>query len=113
MNKITIYHNPRCSKSRKALEIIQNHHLNPVVIEYLKTPLSLEQLIELRSHFDLCDFVRTTEPIFKDLELTLDAEESILEAILKEPILMQRPIITFNGKAIIARSPEKLLALIS
>ena len=113
MNQITIYHNPRCSKSRKALDTLQIHHLNPVVIEYLKTPLNLEQLIELRSHFDLCDFVRTTEPVFKDLELTLNDEQRVLEAILKEPILMQRPIITFNGKAIIARPPEKLLALIA
>ena len=112
MNTFTIYHNPRCSKSRKALEILQSHHLNPVIIEYLKTPLNLEQLIKLRSYFDLCDFVRTTEPAFKELKLTLNDEEKVLEAMLKEPILMQRPIITFNENAVIARPPEKILALI-
>lgn len=94
------------------MDILQGHHLNPVVIEYLRTPLSLEQLTELRSHFDLGDFVRTTEPVFKDLELTLNEEEKVLAAMINNPILMQRPIITSNGKAIIARSTEKILALL-
>ncbi len=71
MNTFTIYHNPRCSKSRKALEILQSHHINHDIIEYLETPLSLEQLTKLRSYFNLSDFVRTTEPAFADLELTL------------------------------------------
>lgn len=113
MSALTIYHNSRCSKSRQALDILHHHHLEPIIIEYLKTPLNFEQLLKLRSHFDLSDFVRTTEPIFKSLRLTLDNEQTVLEAILKEPILMQRPIITFNNKAIIARSPETILALIN
>lgn len=52
MNQFILYHNPRCSKSRQALEILQNHGIHPVIIEYLKTPLSLEQITQLRSHFD-------------------------------------------------------------
>lgn len=111
MNSLTIYHNPRCSKSRKAIEILQAHHQAPIIIEYLKTPLNWEQLLELRSHFDLSDFVRTTEPLFNELKLNLQNEENVLKAVFKEPILMQRPIITFNGKAIIARTPESILAL--
>lgn len=112
MQRFKIYHNPRCSKSRQVLEILQRHHINPIIIEYLKLPLNLEQLIELRSHFDLIDFIRTDEPIFKELNLTLEDEEKILEAMLKEPILMQRPIVIYNGRAIIARPPEKVLELI-
>lgn len=112
MEKFTIYHNPRCSKSRQALEILQAHHLDPTIIEYLKTPLSLEELAELRSHFNLKDFVRRDEPAFKNLNLTLEDEAKVLEAMLKEPILMQRPIVTHKGKAIIARPPEKVLELI-
>lgn len=107
-----IYHNPRCSKSREALDILRNHHIDPKVIEYLKTPLSKNELLALRSQFDLKDFVRTNEPIFKDLELTLENEDQILEAMLKAPILMQRPIVTCNGKAIIARPPEKVLSIL-
>lgn len=111
MNKITIYHNPRCSKSRKALEILQSKGVEPVIIEYLKTPLSMEQLQALLSHFTLEDFVRTNEDIFKSLKLSLDNEPAILQAILKEPVLMQRPIVTFKDKAMIARPPEKVLEL--
>jgi len=113
MNTFIIYHNPKCSKSRKALEILHSHHLNPVVIDYMKTPLNMGQLIKIRSYFNLSDFVRTTEPIFKHLGLTLNDEGTVLNAILKEPILMQRPIITCNDKAIIARPLEKIVELIS
>jgi len=112
MKKFTIYHNPSCSKSRQVLEILQKHRINPTIIEYLNVPLNLEQLIALRSHFDLIDFIRTNEPIFKKLNLTLADENKVLEAMLKEPILMQRPIVTYNGKAIIARPSEKVLELI-
>lgn len=108
-----IYHNPRCSKSRQALELLQNNHINPIIVEYLKDPISREQLFELRSHFDLRDFVRTDEPVFKTRALALENEANVLEAMLKEPILMQRPIVTYNGKAIIARPPEKILELMS
>ncbi|MCL9683539.1 arsenate reductase (glutaredoxin) [Legionella maioricensis] len=112
MQKITIYHNPQCSKSRKTLEILQNKGLDPVIIEYLKTPLNMEQLNALRSHFALEDFVRTNEPIFQELGLSLDNEAQVLQAMLKEPRLMQRPIVTLKDKAIIGRPPENVLALI-
>ncbi len=112
MDLFTIYHNPRCSKSRKALEILQNHHIHPVIIEYLKAPLNLEQITQLRSHFDLKDFVRYDEPVFKALHLTLENETNVLDAILKEPILMQRPIVVCGDRVIIARPPEKVLELL-
>ena len=112
MNQVTLYHNPRCSKSKQALEILQSHGVSPIIIDYLKTPLSLEQIHQLRSHFDLKDFVRDGEPIFKKLNLTLSDENKVLDAMLKEPILMQRPIVTCADKAIIARPPEKVVALL-
>jgi arsenate reductase len=111
MQKITLYHNPRCSKSRKALEILQNKGFEPIIIEYLKTPLDIEQLSTLRAHFTLKDFVRTDEPVFKALGLSLDNEALILQAMVKDPILMQRPIVTFQDKAVIGRPPEKVLGL--
>lgn len=109
MKTVIIYHNPRCSKSRQALEILKSHHIEPTIVEYLKTPLNLEQLRELRSFFDLKDFVRTNESAFTQFQLNLDDEMSVLEAMTNEPILMQRPIVTSSGKAIIAREPVKLL----
>jgi arsenate reductase (glutaredoxin) len=112
MEQITLYHNPRCSKSRQALELLQKKGLQPTIVEYLKTPLDMEQLKRLRAHFELKDFVRTNENIFKELGLSLDNETQILQAMLKEPILMQRPIVTYKDKAIIGRPPEKVLELI-
>lgn len=113
MKTCIIYHNPRCSKSRKALDILQSHHIQPTIVEYLKVPFTLGQLKELRSHFNLSDFVRTNEPIFKQLNLGLADELSLLEAILKHPILLQRPIVIYGENAIIARPPEKVLELIT
>ncbi|HAT1595669.1 TPA: arsenate reductase (glutaredoxin) [Legionella pneumophila] len=111
MEKITIYHNPRCSKSRQALEILKNKGFDPIVIEYLKTPLDLEQLKILRNHLALEDLVRTNENVFKELGLSLNNEAQVLDAMVKEPILMQRPIVTFKGKSVIGRPPEKVLEL--
>ncbi|HAU1319714.1 TPA: arsenate reductase (glutaredoxin) [Legionella pneumophila] len=111
MEKITIYHNPRCSKSRQALEILQNKGFEPIIIEYLKTPLDLEQLKRLRTHLALEDLVRTNENVFKELSLSLNNEAQVLEAMVKEPVLMQRPIVTFKGKVVIGRPPEKVLEL--
>ncbi|HBC0468900.1 TPA: arsenate reductase (glutaredoxin) [Legionella pneumophila] len=111
MEKITIYHNPRCSKSRQALKILRNKGFEPMIIEYLKTPLDLEQLKILRTHLALEDLVRTNENVFKELGLSLDNEAQVLEAMVKEPVLMQRPIVTFKGKVVIGRPPEKVLEL--
>lgn len=108
MQTLTIYHNPRCSKSRKALELLVERGFSPVIIEYLKTPLSLEQLTELSSYFPLEDFVRCDEPVFKELGLSLNDKSQILQAMQQEPILMQRPIITHKNKAVIGRPPEKI-----
>lgn len=113
MNPFILYHNPRCSKSRQALEILQSHGVTPIIIEYLKTPLNLDQITKLRSHFDLKEFVRNSEPVFKILNLTLTDERKVLQAMVEEPILMQRPIVVCGENAIIARPPEKVLALLS
>ncbi len=111
MNKIIIYHNPQCSKSRQTLELLRSKGIEPVIIEYIKYPLNLEQLNSLRAQFALKDFVRTNETAFKELGLSLDNETEVLQAMLKEPKLMQRPIVTLNGKAVIGRPPEKILEL--
>ncbi|WP_133135278.1 arsenate reductase (glutaredoxin) [Legionella rowbothamii] len=112
MHVLTIYHNPRCSKSRESLALLQEKGIEFAIVEYLKMPLNREQLNDLRTHFALKDFVRTNEPIFKELGLSLENEEQVLEAMVKEPVLMQRPIITYKGKAIIGRPPENVLALL-
>jgi arsenate reductase len=110
--KAIIYHNPRCSKSRKALEILQSKPIEITVIDYLKNPLNLEQLTKLSAYFSLSDFIRTNEPNFKELNLSLHDEQQVLNALVREPILMQRPIIVMGNNAIIARPPEKTLDFI-
>jgi arsenate reductase (glutaredoxin) len=112
MSHFTIYHNPKCSKSREALVLLQAHHVQPVIIEYLKNPLSLGQIQKLQAHFELKDFVRYKEPLFKELNLSLNNTAEVLLAIQKTPILMQRPIVTYGEKAIIARPMEHLLVFI-
>ncbi len=112
MCQFMIYHNPKCSKSREALTLLRSHNIEPVIIEYLKSPLNIKQIKELRSHFDLKDFVRCNEQIYKDLKLSLDNENDVLDAMVKYPILMQRPIVTYCEKAVIGRPVESLLDLI-
>jgi len=106
-----IYHNPRCSKSREALEILKENSANITVIEYLKNPLDFDQLKALSSHFSLSDFVRKNEPSFKERGLSLDDKDGILRAMEKEPKIMQRPIVTLDQRAVIARPPERVLEL--
>ncbi|MCC5792913.1 MAG: arsenate reductase family protein [Legionellaceae bacterium] len=109
METLTMYHNPQCSQSRKALEILRAKGFDPLIIDYLKTPLTIEQLMTLRANFALEDFVRTKEAVFQQLGLSLDNEAQLLQAMLKEPRLMQRPIVTYKGKSILGRPPENIL----
>jgi len=116
---ITIYHNPRCSKSRSACELIADTYNvanEPVeIVEYLKQPLSVVQLKALNATLDcpVREMVRDTEAVYK--ELGLDdvnlSDDQLYEAIEKHPILMQRPIVVLNGRAAIGRPPENVKAL--
>jgi arsenate reductase len=113
MKNLTIYHNPRCSKSRQALELLKNQGLEPNVVEYLKEPLNYEQLTALRAHIALKDLVRTNEKCFKELALSLDDEVRVLNAMTHEPKLMQRPIVVYRNKAAVGRPPQNILDILS
>jgi arsenate reductase len=116
---ITIYHNPRCTKSRGACDLVTNAygHLNePVkVIEYLREPLTVAQLKDLHRMLGrpVRDMLRNTESEYKELGLANPelTDEQLLQAIAKHPILLQRPIVVRNGKAVIGRPPENVEAL--
>ncbi|MDA0575090.1 arsenate reductase (glutaredoxin) [Burkholderia gladioli] len=115
---ITIYHNPRCSKSRETLALLDslNKRGEPIqVVEYLKTPLTVAQLKTLHRQLGrpLRDMVRDNETEFKDLGLSDSAtdETAIYAAIAEHPILLQRPIVVVNDKAAIGRPPESIAAL--
>jgi arsenate reductase len=113
---LIIYHNPRCSKSRGALELTQQfaeqHQLHLDVVDYQKTPLTLPQLIELHQILQaeqavsVLDMVRDNEELFTTLALKDASDNDLLKALAAHPQLLQRPIIRYNHHAVIARPPE-------
>ncbi|WP_341317289.1 arsenate reductase (glutaredoxin) [Paraburkholderia sp. IMGN_8] len=116
---ITIYHNPRCSKSRAACELIASTYNNTneptEIVEYLKQPLTIAQLKQLNAQLGCTvrEMIRDTESEYKELQLsdrTL-SDAQLYEALARHPILLQRPIVVRNGRAVIGRPPENVEAL--
>ena len=116
MSNVKIYHNPRCSKSRQALQIIKDHGIKPKVIEYLKDPLGKGELEDIAKSLGVRpkEFVRKNEAEFKDNNLAgkLEKDDDILEAMSKFPKIMERPIITSDLGAVIGRPPENVLKIL-
>ena len=110
-----IYHNPRCRKSREALQIIQTLRLEYQIIEYLKNPLSEADLKDLikKLGVNADSLLRKNEILFKEKYSGKKiGEKEILKAIAENPILMERPIIVQGNKAVIGRPPEKIMELV-
>lgn len=111
-----IYHNPRCSKSRQALNLLISYNIEPEIVEYLKTPLSES---EIRSLLDLLkisafDLIRKGEEEYKTLFKGKNlSEEEWVQAMIAYPKLMERPIVIKNKKAIVGRPPEKVIDLLN
>ena len=115
-NKIAIYHNPRCSKSRKALEIIKSKNIEPTIILYLVNKLSKTEVKNLLSKLGLSirDILRTGEDEYKNNNLKNEnlSDDKLIEFLVKFPKLLQRPIVVKNSKAVIGRPPENILNLL-
>lgn len=112
---ITIYHNPRCSKSRQGLEILENSGKEFKVIKYLDEPISEEQLKEIIGLLGIkpIDLVRKNEAIWKsDFKGKELSDNEIISAMIKHPKLIERPIVVSNGNAVIGRPAENIKALI-
>jgi arsenate reductase len=114
---VTIYHNPRCSKSRDTLKLIQEKGLEPNVIEYLKTPPDKKTLQQVIRQLGITprELLRKNETEYKqagldDLTLT---DDDVISAMVEHPKLIERPIVIHNGKAIIGRPPVKVLDLLA
>jgi arsenate reductase (glutaredoxin) len=115
MADVTIYHNPQCSHSRGALQLLNGRGADFEVIEYLKTPPSRETLEAISAMLDgpIAELVRKDKR-FAELKLNADdyqSREAVTEILLKHPELMQRPIVIRGGRALIARPSTKLNAL--
>ncbi|WP_444916543.1 arsenate reductase (glutaredoxin) [Microbulbifer sp. JMSA003] len=112
----TIYHNPRCSKSRQTLQLLQDNGIEPEVVLYLQTPPSAEDIQKLLHKLDIDarQLLRTGEEPYKQLNLKDKdlAESQLIDAMAQNPILIQRPIVIKGDKAVIGRPPENVLGLI-
>lgn len=113
---ITIYHNPRCSKSRETLALLREHQVTPRIIAYLDSPPSIAELKHLLQLLGVSarDFIRTGEHEYQALGLADPAveDDALLETMVNHPILIQRPIVVHGDRAIIGRPPEKVLELL-
>lgn len=112
---LTIYHNPRCSKSRQTLELIKESNVTIEIIEYLKTPLSEGKINALLTKLNCTplEMMRTKEQEFKDQSLKGAEDSKLIAAMVKTPKLIERPIVESSDKAIIGRPPENVLTLIN
>ena len=113
---IRIYHNSRCSKSRSALALLEQHGKPFEVIHYLETPPSAAELKTLLAQLGIParQLLRSSEDIYKELRLD-DAslnDEALIDAMTKHPRLIGRPIVIADGKAVIGRPPEAVLTIL-
>ena len=111
-DKIVIYHNPACSKSRETLQLLESHQCAPEIIEYLEdppAPAELKRIIGLLG-VSARDLLRTTEAVYREAELDDDSlsDDEIIEAICEYPALLQRPIVVSGNKAVIGRPPTRV-----
>ncbi|WP_445177359.1 arsenate reductase (glutaredoxin) [Pseudomonas sp. McL0111] len=116
MTDLTLYHNPRCSKSRGALELLEARGLAPNVVRYLETPLDAGQIKALLGKLGISarQLLRTGEDEYKMLQLADSSlsEAQLIAAIAEHPKLMERPILEVGDKAVIGRPPENVLELL-
>jgi arsenate reductase len=112
---VRIYHNPRCTKSREALALLEAHGVKPEVVEYLKTPLDAKQVKQLVKLLGVEPhaLLRTKEAPYAELGLSRDSSlDEIARAVAGAPILLERPIVVAGDKAVIGRPTENVLSLL-
>jgi arsenate reductase len=100
MDNPVIYHNPRCSTSRKTLELLRDNDVEPTIVEYLKAPPSRAELEKMigDAGIEVGAAVRSREPLFAELNLAGASDEALLDAMAQHPILIQRPfVVTAKG----------------
>ena len=114
---VKIYHNPRCSKSRDTLSLLKANGIDPEVVLYLETPPdadTLRQLLKMLGMVSARELMRQKEDLYKSLNLgdSQLSEEALIQAMVENPKLIERPIVVNNGQARIGRPPEQVLEII-
>jgi arsenate reductase len=115
MNTVRIWHNPRCSKSRNAVTLLEEKGVDAEVVKYLDTPPSKEELVDMLKMLGIGarELMRTKEAIYKELELkNVTDEDALIDAMVANPKLIERPIVIKDGKAAIGRPIENIIELI-
>ena len=114
--KVRILHNPRCSKSRQTLALLSEKGIDAEVVEYLKTPPAVDELKRIATLLAVGprDMMRKKEAPYTQQKLDDDSvsDQALFEAMVRNPILIERPIVIANGKAAIGRPPEKVLEIL-
>ena len=113
---VIIYHNPRCSKSRQALSLLHEKNIDTNIVEYLKTPPTVSELkdILLKLGYKPRQLLRKNEQIYKDLDLGSDGktDDDLVNAMVDNPILIERPVIISGDQVTIGRPPESILDIL-
>lgn len=116
MATIRIYHNPRCSKSRAVLALLEENEVSPEIIYYLETPPGSDELRDLLSRLGMGirDIIRTSEKEYGELGLDDDSlsEQILFDIVCEHPQLIQRPIAVKGDRAVLGRPPENVLSLL-
>lgn len=115
MSEWTIYYNPKCGTCRNTLEILKKNKITPRIVEYLKTPPTYKDLESIAKKLgsNWNEMIRTKEPIYEKLKLaSAKAPVDFFKAIVENPVLLQRPIVIKDNRAVVARPPEKVNELL-
>lgn len=115
MTQPTIWHNPRCSKSRQTLQLLQDKGFDPVIVDYVNAAPSKAEIIATLDLLDIeaVALMRTGDTRFKEAGLTkMDTPDDLVEAMIAQPILIERPAVIHNGKAALGRPPEAVLDIL-
>jgi len=115
MEKVTIWHNPRCSKSRNSITLLEEKGVDAEVVKYLDTPPTKEELKTLLSQLGMSarELMRIKEDVYKELGLKeVEDEEKLIEAMVANPKLIERPVVIKGNKAVIGRPIESVVELL-
>ncbi|MDH3199401.1 MAG: arsenate reductase (glutaredoxin) [Myxococcales bacterium] len=113
---VTIWHNPQCSKSRQTLQLVRDHHVEPEVIEYLKTSPSIEELEDVLQKLGMepRELMRKKEARYEELSLDDPSltRKDLIRAMVDNPVLIERPVVLRGNRAVLGRPPENVLELL-
>ena len=114
MAEVTIYHNPRCSKSRETLKLLQDQGIEPEIVEYLKTPPSTDELSAILAKLGkkAHDIVRKKEAAEAGIDIEALDDQALVQALCANPAAIERPIVIKGAKAALGRPPESVLAIL-